>query len=800
MSIQRNSSSAPMARHHILAQGQVQGVGFRPFIYRLAHKYTLTGHVNNTAQGVHIEVQGPLDILHAFSHELQNDLPPLAKLTHFAVNTMDVQPQEEVFSIIHSESSPDGTHSVLISPDMGLCPQCQEDMQNLHSARFMYAFTNCTNCGPRYTITHSIPYDRPHTSMACFPLCPSCQAEYDNPMDRRFHAQPNACPQCGPKVWLVEAKQCADAHATQIAHCPQDQEALQNLAHRLLQGQLAAMKGLGGFHLTCHACDVSAIERLRLQKNRPHKPLAVMVADMTTAHMVAHISPQEEALLASQEKPIVLCQRKALLPDILAPDTDTIGLVLPYTPLHTALFQHLQSATTPQQHPPALVMTSGNAAGEPLCLGNREALQRLAPMADVFLLHNRDILIRNDDSVCAVHNLTDDASQTVFLRRARGYVPRPTPLPHWAKEAPTIMGMGAELKNTLCLTRQDAAFVSQHMGDMQNLSTGNFYRQVHEHMEMLLQVKATCVVHDAHPDFFTTHVAQELASQRSIPCHALQHHFAHAYAVLAEHGHEGPALALSLDGTGYGLDGTIWGGELLHIQGSTHARLGRLSPFALVGGERAIREPWRMAVTLAQGTKHEAHFCQAEPMAAAVLEMLAKNIHCPQTSSVGRLFDAVSAGLGLCQRTTYEGQAAIRLEHVQKALWQKNTSPLSETQLMSYAPQRQNQLWEVDGKALFTQVMDYAEMHGTAAAAQLFHGLVAQGFSHMAQLAAKEHDIYTIVLCGGVMQNATLHRLLYSQLTRMGFTVLTAQDIPANDGGIALGQAYYGLLRWHETC
>ncbi len=799
MSIQRNSSSAPVARHHILAQGQVQGVGFRPFIYRLAHKYALTGHVNNTAQGVHIEVQGPLDILHAFSQDIQNELPPLAKLTLFDVNTLQVQPQEENFSIIHSKASQDGTHSVLISSDMSLCPQCQEDMQNPHGARFMYPFTNCTNCGPRYTITHSIPYDRPHTSMACFPLCPSCQAEYDNPMDRRFHAQPNACPQCGPKVWLVEAK-CTDAHATELAHCTQDQEALQKLAHRLLQGQLAAMKGLGGFHLTCHACDIQAIERLRLQKNRPHKPLAVMVADMATAHLLAHISAQEEALLMSQEKPIVLCQRKALLPDILAPDTDTIGLMLPYTPLHTALFQHLQSATTAQQQPLALVMTSGNAAGEPLCLGNREALQRLAPMVDVFLLHNRDILIRNDDSVCTVHHLTDTIQQSVFLRRARGYVPRPTALPHWAKEAPTIMGMGAELKNTLCLTRQDAAFVSQHMGDMQNLSTGNFYRQVHEHMEMLLQVKAACVVHDAHPDFFTTHVAQELSEQRNIPCHALQHHFAHAYAVLADHGHEGPALALSLDGTGYGLDGTIWGGELLHIHGSTHTRLGRLSPFALVGGERAIHEPWRMAVTLAQGTAHETRLCQANPMAAAVLEMLAKNIHCPQTSSVGRLFDAVSAGLGLCQRITHEGQAAIRLEHIQKALWQENTSSLSETQLLSCAPQKQNELWEIDSKALFTQTMDYAKVHGVAAAAQLFHLLVGHGFSHMVQLAAKEHDIHTIALCGGVMQNATLHRLLYSQLTRMGFTVLTAQDIPANDGGIALGQAYYGLLRWHETC
>ncbi len=808
MSNQRNTPSDPMVRHQILAQGQVQGVGFRPFVYRLAHEFALTGHVNNTAQGVFIEIQGPLQNLHAFSHALQNQLPPLAKLTHFSVEATKIQPQETHFSIIHSQGHQSGAHSVLISPDMGMCPQCQEDMQCPHNRRFMYPFTNCTNCGPRYTITHSIPYDRPHTSMACFALCPSCQEEYENPLDRRFHAQPNACPQCGPKLWLVEAAQYAKEHHSKPHEhntCTpriQDQDALSLLAQRLLQGSLAAIKGLGGFHLVCHACDIQAIARLRQQKNRPHKPLAIMVPHMDMAHLVAHISPQEEALLKSQEKPIVLCKRKTLLPESLAPDTDTIGIVLPYTPLHEALFQHLENATTQaqQQYPLALVMTSGNASGEPLCLGNREALQKLTSMADIFLLHNRDILIRNDDSVCAAHYLNDNTEQTVFLRRARGYVPRPTPLPSWAKKAPTIMGTGAELKNTLCLTRQDSAFVSQHMGNMINVENSNFYRQVHAHMEMLLQIKATCIIHDAHPDFFTTHMAQELAAQRDIPCHALQHHFAHAYAVLAEHGHQGPALALSLDGTGYGLDGTIWGGELLHIQGSKHTRLGRLSPFALAGGERAIREPWRMAVALAQGTVHETRLGQEYAMAPAILEMLHKNIHCPLTSSAGRLFDAVAAALSLCSHTTYEGQAAIRLEHAQKALWQKPLPTLNMTQLSGCISQKQGEIWELNSKSLFSHTMDYAQNHGPAAAAQFFHMALAQGFTHMASLAAQEQNTQTIVLCGGVMQNATLHRLLYSQLTHEGFKVLTAQDIPANDGGIALGQAYYGLLRWHETC
>ncbi len=793
------AQSLALMRRHVMVQGQVQGVGFRPFIYRLALEHKLTGQVSNTAQGVSIEAQGQEQALQDFICHVQEKLPPLAQISHLSVTQLAIVEQEEAFNIIHSQGAEEGGHTVLISPDMSLCDQCCADMDDIHNKRYLYPFTNCTNCGPRYTITHSIPYDRATTSMACFPLCEHCQAEYDDPLNRRFHAQPNACPQCGPKIWYAQkdAQGVLCSSLLQDGNL-QDQDALQALCHALYEGKIAAVKGLGGFHLVCHAFDENAIARLRQLKNRPHKPLAIMVESIEVARSLAYISLQEEALLLSQEKPIVLCKRREKLPKNLAPDTNTIGLVLPYTPFHVALFKHLH-AQERTSLPLALVMTSGNASGEPICLGNREAVQRLALIADVFLFHNRDILVRNDDSVRAVHYHGKDP-QDVFLRRARGYVPRPTFLSQDFAKAPCVLGMGAELKNTLCLTRGHAAFMSQHVGDLQNIESLNFYREVLAHLEMLLQVQGQIVVHDAHPDFLSTRVAQELAAQRQIPIYALQHHFAHAYAVLAEHGdmEHKPCLALSLDGTGYGLDGTIWGGELLYIDGVQHERLGRLSPFALPGGEQAIREPWRIAMALAQGTDFEAELLQKQSMGFAVLEMVAKNIRSPLTSSAGRLFDGVAAGLGLCDITTYEGQAAIRLEHAQENILHQSAERELVEAVEICKPYKRDNLWELSSQQLFLSAMQRAKQANCAAGAALFHGQLAEGFANMVELAAKERHVCTVALCGGVMQNKTLYALLVTALQERGMSVLSAQNVPCNDGGISLGQIFYGLLQWQE--
>ncbi len=911
-------------RRRLLVFGQVQGVGFRPCIYKLATERHFTGHVSNTSQGVCIEIQGKKAHVDDFLASWQQHLPPLAEVTSVTVTEISCIEQESSFVILHSTATQDANSSgskVLISPDVGLCQLCEQDMEDVDNARYAYPFTNCTNCGPRYTITKRIPYDRATTSMHCFPLCPSCQKEYDNPLDRRFHAQPNACPVCGPQVWCVPAqnhmrnfpqnsetldtagKGCEHSMHTVQAYVDDNkmsyghgdtsketegegavlgtlawarqrkltgQHAMEYTAQALLAGYIVAMKGLGGFHLACSALDVAAIALLRKRKQRPHKPLAVMVPDMRMAQRLAHISKEEALLLNSPEKPIVLCRRKSALPNILAPDTDNIGLVLPYTPLHKALFMHLQRHVVGNA-PLALVMTSGNAGGEPICLGNREALGRLALLADVFLLHNRDILVRNDDSVCAVYatyctvkhamameaggqfqehltphvkpdmevhtkgstrrqmqphatlstekereNIAQERT-AVFLRRARGYVPRPVTMysqASWcARRFTSVLGMGAELKNTVCLSRDNIAFVGQHIGDMHTLLTTAFQREVVAHLEMLLQVRPQAVVHDKHPDFSSTQAAKEYADQYGIPCFALQHHFAHAYAVLAEHQYTGPCLAITLDGTGYGDDGTIWGGEVLYIEtqpsqcstSPVHKRLGALSSFALMGGEQAIKEPWRIALTLTHAMSKEQEqlsankrvqeaLYQSHTMAPMLWEMLEKNFPAPQTSSAGRLFDAVAAALGLCSHISYEGQAAILLEQAQKYVGSVGVPPRKAGIHVEDLVSKVGDLWEISSTALFQNAMQQAQMASVAEAARTFHEQLAASFVYTTIQAAQAMDVRTVALGGGVMQNATLYALLHTGLRQAGLTVLCPKYMPSNDGAIALGQVYYGSL------
>ena len=868
------SPPPPMARWRFTVQGQVQGVGFRPFVFVQATGLGLSGLVGNTPQGVTIEVQGPPASLERFGHALHHSLPPLARITQCLQEELPVAPLEAGFCIAQSQDA--STHNVLISPDTGMCADCGNDISQPHNRRFGYAFTNCTNCGPRYSITRHMPYDRHTTSMACFPMCSNCQQEYENPLDRRFHAQPNACPECGPKVWYVDAPRnalpAAGAQAeirpdtyqdipplfqpgTFLGTHPdaatlQGPQAMEQAANLLADGGILALKGLGGFHLACHAFCAPAVGRLRQRKNRPHKPFAIMVPHLQAAQALAHVNAAEEALLCSIERPIVLCRLRPAWRALLAgisPDTAHIGLMLPYTPLHFVLFQAVQQrleqaskpSAIPHGLPLALVMTSGNPQGQPICLGNREALQRLAPLAEGFLLHNRDILIRVDDSV--VRHVPECGS--LFYRRARGFVPRPTALPltqsqgqenapglaqsQGQENAPAllcIVAAGADLKNTLCITKGSLAFVSQHIGDMDSLENAQFHGEIRGHLTSLLGVTPTLAVADAHPGYASAAHMERWSEQHGVPLLRVQHHAAHAFAVLAENGHSGLALALTLDGTGFGDDGSLWGGEMLlcHPAQGACTRLASLTPMALPGGEAAIREPWRIAHTLllelgclaGPEATHttggyplpwclpvieglaDAPQSAASPAALRLLgAMLAKNIQCPTSSSLGRLFDAVAALLGLCLHVTFEGQAAIRLEEAQLPV--EDAQPqacINTTGALLLPPSHAEDVPRFNARALFRICVQALEQ-GSAPAqvATLFHTQLAHGLASVAGVLARQHGVEHVGLAGGCLQNATLLRLLCNHLRAQGLIPLHHTQLPPNDGSLALGQAYYAL-------
>ncbi len=864
--------NTPERDRHVVT-GRVQGVGFRPFVYRLALNHALSGFVLNAPEGVIIELQGQRPQLEAFAHALIHSLPPLAMLVSHTRQAVPPVPDEANFSI--RESLAGEGHNVLVSPDVATCPDCLADMADPANRRFEYPFTNCTNCGPRYTITRSLPYDRDKTSMACFPLCPDCAREYHDPLDRRFHAQPNACPVCGPQVWLTDAKGRRIAEAG---------PAIEHAAKALAQGRVLALKGLGGFHLAVDATNPKAVALLRKRKKRPAKPLAVMVPDLQTLAALAEISPAEAAMLTGQERPIVLVR---LLPDgplapDVSPDTAWLGAMLPYTPLHHVLLKHLR-ATITNGRPPALVMTSGNGSSEPIALGNREALARLPEIADLFLLHNRDILVRTDDSVvrllpnstageCAVAaratgaahgargtcgaspaagseavSATDDtpASEETpekerlqFLRRSRGFTPVPVFLPG---KGPCVLGVGPELKNTVCLTKDDQAFLSQHIGDMHNLETAAFHREVIDHLGLVLRVKPEAVVADLHPDYLSTRSALE---QTDIPVLRVQHHHAHIMAVLAERQADvlvsGPVLGLALDGSGYGEDGTIWGGELLLVDpvACSMRRAGHFSPVRLPGGEAAIRQPWRVAQAFfhalgrpepeaswpwlhgqtspglrPKSQNHEAISRHGRPVlktplrtagtaqprqegreqaAAMVRLMLDKGLNSPVTTSCGRLFDAVSALLGLCLEITYEGQAAILLEDAQD---------FAETGWYPCPVLQGKGPAVLDTLSLFAATAeDAARGISPATVSRRFHLGLARGLADLAAAMAAVHGANTVALSGGVFLNRTISRILPPLLRQAGLKPLMHRLVPPGDGAVSLGQAYYGqraLLTGH---
>ena len=778
------------------AQGQVQGVGFRPTVYRIARGLGLTGHVGNTSDGVVIEIQGPPQSVRAFPEALKAGLPPLAVLTGLAVREIAPLAGELDFAI--AESHGRRGHSVLISPDVGICPDCLEDMRNPADRRWRYPFTSCTNCGPRYTITRAIPYDRKTTSMACFPLCPDCAREYRDPLDRRFDAQPIACPACGPRLWFVEAE--AGKLPAETGPSRRNMaDALARTARALAAGRICAVRGLGGFQLACDARSETAVQELRRRKMRPHKAFALMAGRLGDIREICLVSAPEEALLTSAARPAaVLARRPGLAPDALAPsiapDTPTLGVMLPTTPLHVALFDLLgEELARLGRRPPLLVMTSGNLSGDPICLGNREAIARLGDIADCFLLHDRDILCRVDDSVAAVHGQGTAFERTVLFRRARGYVPSPAPVPGAAPDA-SVFGAGAGLKAACCFTRGADAFAGQHIGDLESPTSSDFYEETASHLMELLEVEPALCVADDHPDFPSRRFAQELAARFGAPFASLQHHAAHAFGALAENGMLEPCLALALDGTGLGTDGTVWGGELLlaDLGDASWKRLGSLEPLLLPGGDQAAREPWRIAFACASEAGDAAGqarwLAERGPAARAVQEMIRRRVNTPSASSCGRLFDAVAAELGLCAQASYEGQAAMRLEQAALAC-----APLGAESASGLRAGERDGFLAVPSGALFRLcAVRFREGRSAAFCARLFHEELARLLCELCVLGRERTGLASAALAGGVMQNRLLAGLLCEGLAQRGFTVLLNRLLPPGDGGIAYGQACWG--------
>jgi len=769
-----------MPSQRIQVSGVVQGVGFRPFVYNLAQRHHLHGEVRNTSAGVDITIEGDDESLSAFVKALQTDAPPLARVEALQVGQALTEGYT-AFNIRDSVGVPGAFQPV--APDAALCADCLRELFDPTNRRYLHPFINCTHCGPRFTIIHSLPYDRPATTMAAFELCPDCQREYRDPANRRFHAQPVACPHCGPTLQLVVEGQTP----------PTDSRSIILIARRLLRsGAILAVKGLGGFHLACDASNAAAVAELRRRKGRAGKPLAIMVADLATAEAVGEVNEAERALLEGREKPIVLLTKRpqSLITNEVAPQVNTLGVMLPYTPLHHLLLNQTDPTLAAEPAPRALVMTSGNLSEEPIAIENAEALVRLSPLADAFLLHNRDIEVRCDDSVVRV--IGDEAGTPatkpaiLFIRRARGYAPNPIRLPF---KAPPILAVGGELKNTFCLTRDQSAFLSQHIGDLENAETLAALEKNVAHLERLFQVEPICLAHDLHPDYLSTRWALRQAG-KGRQLIGVQHHHAHIASVMADNGLEGtrPVIGLAFDGTGLGTDGAIWGGEFLIANYEGYTRAAHLEYLPLAGGEAAIRKPWRIALGYATALDinvADLPFLQAvEGRTIEVVQtQVRRKLNTPLTSSLGRLFDMVAALINLRGEVSYEAQAAIELEAVAQPA-------LSDSNLYPYRLESVNDALVIRLKELLDAICNDLRQ-GTSASviSARFHRTLAAITLAVCQHIRTQTGLNEVALSGGVWQNLTLSKLVCHHLQASGFTVYTHQHVPPNDGGLALGQA-----------
>ncbi len=760
-------------RLKIDVQGRVQGVGFRPMVYRYARQRNLTGWVLNSPQGVVIEIEGEAEKTDDFVHTLKSAPPPQAEIVSLSVSPLPVK-NEKGFRIL-----PSIAHTRIktqVSPDIAICPDCLRELFDPNDRRFRYPFINCTNCGPRFTIVKNIPYDRKMTTMKKFVMCPRCQAEYDNPLDRRFHAQPNACPVCGPEVTLLSAENRELAHRD---------EAIKLAVRLLKEGKIVAIKGLGGFHLACDATNDKAVRTLRERKYRYDKPFALMARELETVKNYCEVSGVEEELLTSPRSPIVLLSRRKESPappisENVAPNNKYLGFMLPYTPLHHLLLRDALAI---------LVMTSGNMSEEPIAYKNEDAVARLRGIADFFLLHNRDIYIRCDDSVTRIFPPT---ASGLILRRSRGYVPAPIKAPFPIKEE--ILACGAHLNNTFALAKGDEIFVSHYIGDIENLETLTAFETGIEHFKNLFEIEPDTIACDLHPEYLSTKYAQERAASlpgrlRIVP---VQHHHAHIASCMADNGLANKkVIGVAFDGTGYGADGNIWGGEFLIADYEGFERACHLKYMPLPGGEMAIREPWRIAAAylyeifgkgfLALGLNFVSRLDKGK---CRVLEkMIEQKINTPLTSSMGRLFDAVSALVGVREKINYEGQAAIELE---MAIEDNGAMPES----YKYSVTRLGGVFIINPADIIAGVVkDTKADISSGIVALKFHNTIADIIGEMCRKIRTGMGINDVALSGGVFQNMYLLTRALNILKGEGFRVYVHRKVPPNDGGISLGQA-----------
>ena len=772
----RNSVSGkagPADRQRLLinVNGVVQGVGFRPFVYRLATDLHLAGFVSNNASGVVIEIEGPSDAIAKFRRDLIEQAPPLAHIDDCGIR--EILPAGDTEFCI-TASQHDRSTSTLISPDVATCDDCLAELFDPDNRRHRYPFINCTNCGPRFTIVEHIPYDRPNTSMKSFTLCADCAREYNDPADRRFHAQPNACDVCGPGPDLRDGK-----------GGPVAGEPVATTVDLLRRGMIVAVRGVGGFHLAVDATNDDAVQELRRRKLRAQKPLAMMTPDINTLQRFCFISPDEEALLRHHTRPIVLLHRRPHTPiaPSVAYENHYFGFMLPYTPLHHLIVK---------DNFDALVMTSANLAEEPIAIGNEEALAHLGGIADYFLLHNREILQRCDDSIARVVG-----SHKQIIRRARGFVPQPVYIS--SPTARPILACGGELKNTVALSRGDKVFLSQHIGDMDNPASLNFFEECIRHLQQVLEIEPESIAYDLHPEYLSTKWARR---QEHLPSVGVQHHHAHLVSVMADNGITGPTIGLVLDGTGYGTDGTIWGGEILIGDTATFERFAWLDTVPMPGGQAAIRQPWRMALsylvhafgrdweklTLPLTDKTDAHKMELAQ------QMIARRVNCPLTSSCGRLFDGVSAILGICTEVAYEAQAAIMLEMAAGA------QPVDDFSMD--APPGEAGPGPIAIDSLIRMVVN-AIVNGDSVGnvASRFHTGLAELFVSAVKAARDQTGLTRVGLSGGVFQNARFFEYVLKRLEEEKFDVLCHKNVPTNDGGLALGQVVVAdaMLRQKKT-
>ncbi len=772
-----------MQRVRIHVKGIVQGVGFRPYIFRLAKELGINGYVINTSDGVVIDAEGLR--LQDFIKRIPLEAPPLARIYDIDITILPPEGKKG-FEILESRECGGFT---LLSPDIAICDECLRELFEPSDRRYLYPFINCTNCGPRYTITEAVPYDRPNTTMKVFKMCPECEKEYNDPMDRRFHAQPNACPECGPHVSLKT-----------VDRIYEKQEAIDKTIDILQKGGIVAIKGVGGFHLACNAEDNNAVRRLRERKRKNNKPFALMAPNIENIRSFTQMGEEEERLLTSKERPIVLLKRKisSSLSEYVAPKNAYLGFMLPYSPLHYLLF-YSPLGLESKPNFSALVMTSGNISEEPIVIDNQEAIERLSEIADAFLTYNRDIFMRVDDSV--VFSLTlpsannysaTESLQPLFIRRSRGYAPG---ILTFQDTGPEVLAVGADLKNSFVLTKENKAILSQHIGDMENLETLNFFEETLRNLMSVYRINPLAIACDSHPEYLSTRWAEEAVESGIFKVERLfkfQHHHSHIASVMAENAIKKEVIGVAMDGTGYGTDGTIWGSEFLLVKPSDFKRVGRFKPVALPGGEKAIREPWRIALSLlyeSTGSDVWDYIDRigfkdryGEESIKNILSILKDKSLSPLSSGAGRFFDAMAAIIGICDKNTFEAEAPIALE-----------SLINEEITEDYAIDIvfRNDIVEIDISSIIPEVLKDIEgkVHPSVLSTR-FHNAIITAITRTVAKISMLTNIRDVCLSGGVFQNRYILKNVLARLIEAGFNVYTNRLLPPNDASIALGQAY----------